>query len=174
MITLDNVNPRVLRLVKNLNIRLLSFAECFVSGILIDPDICQNSNGFYECYHDFIAFNHTPKPSIDDLNSCILHEIVHWSGHPTRLNREAVKAGSELLIHELEPSVIHTEEVTAQLGMFKLATCLGLNNERYLEMTNRYIARYPLANYLDADMESTKALEFIVNKEKAITDAKAA
>jgi len=172
MVTLNDANPRVLELIRNLNIRLLSFAECSLSGITIDPYIWQNSNGFYECHDDFIAFNHTPKSNIQDLNSCILHEIAHWSGHPTRLNRKAIEAGANLAIYELDLHIIHTEEVIAQLGMFKLACYLGLNIEKYLEMTNLYIQRYFMANRLEADIESTKALGFIIDRERvALTKA---
>ena len=79
---------------------------------------------FYDRHSDFIGI---PEKAANDESeayySTLLHELTHWTGHPTRLNRPGIAdAGSPKL--EVEA----VEELIAEIGSAFLCAEFGIRN----------------------------------------------
>jgi antirestriction protein ArdC len=88
---------------------------------------------FYSIAHDKICLPHKPFfLSVDDYYACLLHEMCHATGHPTRLNRDlANKFGSEAYAFE---------ELIAELGAAQsLAMFRGSPSETSMGQHASYI-----------------------------------
>ena len=82
------------------------------------------NDAFYDRHSDFIGMPekaaHLPG---DAYYSTLLHELTHWTGHPTRLNRPGIAdAGSPKL--EVEA----VEELIAEIGSAFLCAEFGIRN----------------------------------------------
>ena len=80
------------------------------------------NDAFYDRHCDFIGM--PPKATFDDgeaYYSTLLHELTHWTGHPTRLNRPGTaNAGS--------PKLEAVEELIAEIGSAFLCAEFGIRN----------------------------------------------
>lgn len=67
------------------------------------------------------------------LATCILHELVHWSGHAKRLNR----------LHSAQPfdAAYNREELIAEIGAVLLSYDLGITSRPILP-NHKYLAGY--------------------------------
>lgn len=87
----------------------------------VKPVIKHNIRGcYYSPTEDYISI-----PPIRDFDSkeeyysALFHEIIHWTGHPSRLNREASgRYGSEDYAYE---------ELVAELGAAYLCAMCGIS-----------------------------------------------
>lgn len=133
-----------------------------------DEYLC-STYGFHDSTSDIIGINDTN--SIDgcdpiDMDSTVLHELIHFTGTKERLGRGWVVNNS--LDSEDSNSKIateaetHTEEATAQIGALKLALVLGLNPARFADLTERYVSNLSKADLDKADKDSDKAVEYLV------------
>lgn len=123
------------------------------------------SNGFYNQKIDFIAVNENPlDPRNFDL--VLLHELTHWTGHPNRLSRQVMIKCSQGIRPDL--SEIHTEEATAQFGMYNLAIALGLDAKRASYELRAYLCNFPLADMAKAEYDGNCAAQYLLNMTKAI------
>ena len=82
------------------------------------------NDAFYDCHSDFIGMPeraaHLPG---DAYYSTLFHELTHWTGHPTRLNRPGIAdTGS----YELEAYAY--EELIAEIGSAFLCAEFGIRN----------------------------------------------
>ena len=77
---------------------------------------------FYDLHSDYIGM--PKKAAFDDgeaYYSTLLHELTHWTGHPTRLNRPGIAdAGS--------PKLEAVEELIAEIGSAFLCSEFGIRN----------------------------------------------
>lgn len=158
------IDSRVLKIVNANGIPIITFSEVRRRmpadfGMYV---AMHKSAGFYEPKNDFIGIKNDSHLTSEFLSVVILHEIIHSTGHPTRLCREVFEKSFARGIKPSEENY-HTEEVTAQLGMFKLAMCLGLNRDTYEKELLRYLPNFPAANHDKADRHSDIAVEYILN-----------
>lgn len=130
--------------------------------------------GFYDPQHDFIVINEGSQIPFARLG---LHELVHWTGHPSRLARakliigKAMLEGSGLFKHDQRMVQIdHTEEAIAETGMIKLTKILGLWTPELQKTYEHYLTMHPLANLAEAEFESDRAIHFILSQKRISMD----
>lgn len=90
------------------------------SGASIHHD--QNDRAFYRPSTDQIHL--PPKgqfPSADNYYATALHEVGHWTGHPSRLDRD--------LSHPFGSEGYAKEELRAELSSYMLGTELGIGHD---------------------------------------------
>lgn len=96
--------------------------------------------------------------SCDDFNITLLHELVHWTGHPSRLGRVCAAKYMESDSDRAE------EELVAEVGSVFLASYFGLSGELINHAS--YVASWK--KFLDqkrvmrAISQASKAFEFLV------------
>ena len=81
------------------------------------------NRAFYSPSHDFIQM--PPSQSFRDMESyyaILAHELTHWTGHPSRLNREFGKS-------RFGNDVYAVEELVAEIGSAFLCASLGVSPE---------------------------------------------
>lgn len=98
---------------------------------------------------NLIAVDDDALTSAEDANELVLHELIHMTA--TKLER----------VYEGEAGV-ETEECVAQVGMFKLILVLGLNPAPYADRTLEYIKQFPKANFRRVEVDSDRAVEYLV------------
>ena len=82
------------------------------------------NDAFYDHHYDFIGM---PEKAVDTHNAgeayyyaTLLHELTHWTGHPTRLNRPGIAAA--------ESPKLAVEELIAEIGSAFLCAEFGIRN----------------------------------------------
>jgi antirestriction protein ArdC len=81
------------------------------------------SCAFYSFKSDYIAMpNFTEFKNVHGYYSTLAHEMIHWTGHSTRVNRELTNFADAPLSYA-------REELIAELGAAFLCADLGLNHE---------------------------------------------
>lgn len=158
MRTLDQANPKVLSLFDSLGIKLLSYDQVPKSA---KGSFNAKWYAFYDCISDYVAFNPNPKSKIVDLDECLLHEIVHWSGHSKRLGRDAIVKSENGKMNSLSHIDIATEETTAQIGMYLLAIQLGFDKKQYRAKRDIYLLSWGNVNEIMANKDAKLAVNFI-------------
>ena len=94
--------------------------------------------------------------------SALAHEIVHSTGHKTRLNRIGITSAKQFLLHEYS-----YEELIAELGSLFLCTEFGLSTEESQKNSSYYCSHW--ATHLEhnpewlwkAAKEASEAVEYI-------------
>jgi antirestriction protein ArdC len=113
--------------------------EELIAQMPLKPIIKHNIRGcYYSPAEDYISI-----PKIDDFDtkeeyySALFHEIIHWTSHPTRLNRtDSVKYGDNEYAYE---------ELVAELGSAYLCSLCGISNvtlsnhASYIDLSYNYI-----------------------------------
>lgn len=98
---------------------------------------------------NLIGVDESALTSTEEANELVLHELIHMTA--AKLNRKYEGEAGE-----------QTEECVAQIGMFKLCLVLGLNPAPYADSTLEYIKQFPKANFKKVDMDSDKAVDYLV------------
>lgn len=159
------VDSRVLALVSSTGCPLLTYFDAITSGKVNAAMLFTMgmAAGYYDSQEDYIGLNERALES-DRVNEVVLHELIHWTGHPSRLNRNTITSQ----LHGMRPTSYdyHTEEATAQMGMFKLACLLGLDKELHLMLLNVYLTMFPEANLAKADWDSNQAVGYLLDLAK--------
>lgn len=92
-------------------------------------------------------------------DSTLLHEIVHWSGHPERLNREDLYLG--------DAKAYAREELTAEFGASILCAYFGvqgrLQHEEYIAGWIQHLKTDPKALF-NATRNARHAFEFLLER----------
>ena len=90
------------------------------------------------------------------------HEVIHWTGHPSRSNRERN--------HRWGDQKYAFEELVAELGAAFLCAHLGvdgeLQHERYLEVWSKALSQDRARSLWEASAGATKAKEYVLGKDK--------
>lgn len=130
---IDRLDPQVTELALLTEATIILESEYYSMGYGIKiPNV---HYGVYIVSLDIIVIadktlNHKYK-----LNEVVLHELVHWSGHPKRLNRPFMKrffAGQYN-----DGDIMASEECTAQYGAYKLMQHFAMfPTERLLGLTS--------------------------------------
>lgn len=127
-----NAHPKVMALLLALNVKL------------IPPrlDVRLSVEGEYDSAPDTIWARDVRQP-YGNLDSYLLHELVHWTGHISRLKRFYPTSSTMVEV----PHGRATEEYVAQYGMVILAEALGIIPEA------RDYFRYYLSYLIGPDHE---------------------
>lgn len=139
------------------------------SGILFKYTEDQNievrfNDSMNPCYSPSADRISLPSAFTDESGgwSTVAHEIIHSTGHKSRLNREGVAEMKQGDLHQYS-----YEELVAELGSLFLCTELGLSTEDSKEQSAAYLASWAKVlksnpDYLwKAAAESSKAVEFV-------------
>lgn len=154
------IDSRVQRLSDLLGIRIHTFLEIQCMGVIPMCSYYFVANGVYEASKDVIGLNECKLNT--DMNSVALHEIIHWTGHPSRLNRPFIANCTKSVYYDNYYSR-STEEATAQLGMFYLAEALDLHIDAK-QLLDQYLACYPSADLTKAAKDARDAANWILEQ----------
>lgn len=149
------MNKEVARLILNLGVNLKDIKEYH------KVNTHNRYNGLYVLKEDQIYINWN-KFSLDEdsLNRVILHELGHWTGYMTRLERYTLDIS---IWDDNFVQLQHLEEAIADKTMYKLVEYLDLpNKEFYLGKMTEYVANFPFHDSIKSEVEADKALDFIV------------
>jgi len=120
-------NKKVQELVNNLGIKV-DIYDYFNDDHTSNPSILMYAGAWYDMKEDRIFINPATMVNEKNLTMSILHEIGHWTGHKSRLNRKTLYAKKRR----------GTEEVCAQACFFYLARELKLEMNE-MTLTQNYI-----------------------------------
>jgi len=98
---------------------------------------------------NLIAVDDEALINAEDATELVLHELIHMT--KAKVQRECEGENGR-----------QTEECVAQVGMFKLTLVLGLNPAVYADKTLEYIKEFPKANFKRVDVDSDRAVEYLV------------
>lgn len=126
----------------------------------------KGNEAYYNPNRDYISMPHKNRFfSPEGYYSTLLHELAHWTGHPTRLNRPLnTKFGSEDYARE---------ELRAEIASLLLAGEFGVKKElgqhaAYIEGWIKLLKNNPLEIYL-ASNEAHKISSYIKKYDRSIT-----
>ena len=94
--------------------------------------------------------------SNDDYHTTLLHEMIHWTGHTSRLNRfKAISYQSKEYAEE---------ELVAEIGSVFLATHLGINGDlvNHASYVNSWKQNLSSADIMRAVNNAAKAFEYLI------------
>lgn len=146
-------------------------AENILQDMHIQPEIRMKENrAFYEPLKDYINM---PKPERFESNtayySTLFHELIHWTGHHSRLARPDLIQMSEFGSPEYS-----NEELTAEIGSAFLQALCGIENQQ--EQSASYIEGWLKRLKSDkrclftASSNAQRAVEFILNVQEIETE----
>ena len=95
------------------------------------------NDAFYDHQQDFIGMPPDPDHSAGEAYySTLMHELIHWTGHPTRLNRPGNAHRAE------SPELEAVEELIAEIGSAFLCAEFGIGNHlRRRELVHKWISK---------------------------------
>lgn len=169
---ISHLHPKIQDLIDKLGIQMFTEADF---KIMTDYTMPKTAKGMYEHKYDAMVLK---KPSINDyfvsipierFNHFALHEMSHWTGHYSRLNRislEQLRQGSPT------EEELHTEEATAEMSCVMLAQWLDIDVDLAKRSAENYIKQYSKANLQKATHDAYAAFNFIRNAYE--TECKAA
>lgn len=133
--------------------------ESIIAGMKIKPVIKHNiSKCYYNPVEDYISI-----PRIEDFESreeyysSLFHEIIHWTGHPSRLNRSTGRYGTKEYAYE---------ELIAEIGSAYLCSLCGIANKiidnqtSYIQGWIRLMKENPRI-IMEASKEAGRAVEIV-------------
>ncbi|MCO6472309.1 MAG: DUF1738 domain-containing protein [Melioribacteraceae bacterium] len=137
--------------------------EKFISTI---PAVIKNNSKarcFFNVSKDFISIPVISEfISTDEYYSSLFHEIIHWTGHQTRLNRfESADYNSD---------DYSKEELVAEIGSAYLCSLFGINNT--LDNSAAYIQgllnklQSDESLFISASSQAKKAVNYLLNNKK--------
>ena len=136
--------------------------------ILALADLRHGGNeAYYSKTADFIVMpNRESFDNLDFYYSTALHEIVHWSGHPSRLNREfGVRFGDQAYAFE---------ELIAEIGSAFLGSSTGIpfENMRHSEYVGSWLQIFckDTRAIFTASAKAQAAADFILKKVNLFTN----
>lgn len=101
------------------------------------------------------------------LAHVFLHELVHWTGHSDRLNRKTFELAKRYGYYASKDQIgtenLHTEEATAQWGMYLLACHFNIEKQTAEKALEYYLIGYPEADLVKAKADAGLAVAYILN-----------
>ena len=167
---MNSLVPSVQYLVASLGVKVMTHTEYLENPEYLGDSLEHPENwaAFYNPVLDVVVVNDTELANATEL---VLHEIIHWSGAETRLNRQWVTSMKAAMLGDQSEELLEyltdkrdTEEATAQIGMLKLALVLGLNPAQYAESTLTYLEDLLDFSLKKAEEDSDKAVEYLVTR----------
>lgn len=164
---------RYARTLHNLDTTLIDAVHAI--GVTMDDDERSPYLGWYCPVRDTVAVNiHNLVNSRTCINNVMAHELIHATGHHTRVNRGHVGMQSACGYSEivpLLPSEQDSEEVVAQYGAKLLLKHLGIESKGIEEDTVKYLKKYGRDNG-PTDSEALEAVQAVKYILKALNRTK--
>ena len=144
----------------------ISNAEKLVKGTGATIEYKTQDRAYYSPSDDKITMPDIQQfKNASGLYSTLLHELTHWTGHKSRLNRltECASFGTE---------DYSKEELVAELGSAFMCAELGIDNNNTLENSEAYIQSWSkvLRNdkgmIISASSKAKKAVDYIKGENK--------
>lgn len=158
--------PEIIKPTQNFN--PITEAEEVIRNMPNCPRISRDGNGaYYSPVFDTVMIPDTFFTP-EELYSALFHELVHSTGHPSRLNRFK-QDGDD---HKFGSQTYSREELTAEIGSSFILNTLGIANESTDKNSAAYIKSWLRALRNDPQMIVTaaskagRAANFIMNKEE--------
>lgn len=152
---LDGLYTPINLLIEKLNVKVFYYSELTQNNIAINYPEC-TWDGFYCTAKDYIGIKDEPR---DEINAVLMHELIHLTGSKYRLNRNSVSNFSS----KITEKDAQTEEITAYLGMFKLASHFNFELEEYANIVWEYIKKLDKADHNKADIDSDRAVDYLLS-----------
>ena len=139
-----------------------------------DPNMGQGEPS-YNAVMDMIRM--PPRDSFvsaEEFYSSLFHELIHWTGHPSRLNREGVQNP------EFGTEEYSREEMTAEMGSAFLCGMSGIlpkteeNSARYIAGWLSHIIDGSAMDVIRAAGDAQKGADYIMARMAAVMAAEAA
>lgn len=175
------LSPQVEKLVRSINVNIYTMDE-YLSSHPICPNIFEfykkHYSGFYIPNTDSILIN-ADKPIWEtSYDTVALHEIGHWTGHSTRMNRHRIVRVEEVdtfAAKTANPAREETideeyqrirdfqhEEAVAQMIMYLVGLELELDQKYLTVELNRYLGNFTFIDDPDrVTKESIEAADFV-------------
>ena len=122
----------------NLDIQPIESAEAIVNGYKNAPKIVERPQGsaYYTPSRDTITMptkeQFVKRTSIDDFYKVLFHEMIHSTGHSTRLDRKLVGVTADKVSYS-------KEELVAEIGAMYLTSIANLNPKDHERQSQAYI-----------------------------------
>lgn len=139
-------------------------------------DIKHGGNeAFFTRQHDFIRMPHQEQfRSLTDYDGTLLHELTHWTGHKSRLEREfGARFGDNAYAFEELVAEIGSAFLCGQLGVSDSNGHTDLQHEAYLASWLKVLKSDKKAIF-KASTLAQKASDFLIDEAMAIDQSKAA
>ena len=173
------VFPWALNLANSLNIQPLTAWEI---GQKYGVTMNVRHLATYFCDLDTIGLQNSPHYSATKnpvtMSLALLHEIIHCTGHSTRLNRDRIShwenhpRGKRVVFTPNEEKIFDRqtaqEEIVAELGAHKLIERLGFYEPILKEELNFYIKYWSKhePDMVQAEIDANKAVEYVLDMAK--------
>lgn len=106
--------------------------------------------------------------SEENYYATLLHELTHWTGHPSRLNRPT------LVNYHTDRAIRAEEELVAEIGALLLTTHFGINGE--IENHASYVDSWKTLltekQVMNATAKAAKAFSWLVNDKSDTKEVK--
>ena len=122
----------------NLDIQPIDSAEAIVNGYKNAPKIVERpqDRAYYTPMRDTITMptkeQFVKRTSIDDFYKVLFHEMIHSTGHSTRLDRKLVGVTADKVSYS-------KEELIAEIGAMYLTSIANLNPKDHERQSQAYI-----------------------------------
>ena len=122
----------------NLDIQPIESAEAIVNGYKNAPKIVERPQGsaYYTPSRDTITMptkeQFVKRTSIDDFYKVLFHEMIHSTGHSSRLDRKLVGVTADKVSYS-------KEELVAEIGAMYLTSIANLNPKDHERQSQAYI-----------------------------------
>ena len=155
------VNPKVRDLVIKTGAKIYTHQDNPL-GLRENPILI---GGCYSCTLEYILINDDQirlYQSPATYHNVLLHELIHWTGAPSRLSRPAIvvvnKTGYLLSLTDIE---LRKEECIAQYGAYLLAQKFGIYQSECIHFTAQYLQMYSYGgnDYVD---EAERAVKYLL------------
>jgi antirestriction protein ArdC len=142
MSVLDQASPKVKQFVEACGAKVMSLNEfdALVGMSQRARTAILDNAGFYNALRDIIVINIENPGVIAILDRTILHELGHWSGHSTRMQRKVVVNTEKSVGYKDEDK--ENEEIIAEMIAFQLGCELGLMTPEWQSKSENYIGSF--------------------------------
>jgi antirestriction protein ArdC len=149
-------------------------------GVVIfhTPEIPSRSHfvmGAYDTLEDVIVVKHPDQyDTINAYKAVLCHELIHWTGHRSRLNRESLYSYT---MHEYYRA---HEEIVAETGSIELCKYFGLDNPEWVyhsikyqcDILNKYYRKgleKPKNSLKLAEKDAEEAVDYILARLRGVS-----
>lgn len=155
----SKLRPELSRMIEDFGIK---WVESDVLYKYTGEFLPNRANGAYFPHNDVMCIRELSHQR--SVNHTFLHELAHWTGARSRLNRSTVrKISTGKWVDDAE---LHTEEAVAELAAKELIDYFQLSSDNgYCE---RYLALYELADLEYATLEAKKVVQYVIARLNAL------
>jgi antirestriction protein ArdC len=115
---------------------------------------------FYNPKNDIIVMNTERPNAIPILDRTILHELGHWTGHSSRMQRKViVNTEKQKTYSDVE---LENEEIIAEMICYQLGRELNILSKEWQQKSENYIATYTKGSVYDARDHVKRAVWFLL------------